>query len=161
MLEIKDRNIEIPELKTEFLFRRRPVAIPGDLRPAWKIGLLVLLLNSCCKNGRTSLARLHVLSWGIRTIENRRNLKTAITGNLSPDSLIVRFDPFLNRALDFAIGEGLVRREEGSKIEITPKGRKLAEELTQVAAAYKDEKQFINSIQQGVTETLVNQMFRK
>jgi hypothetical protein len=79
---------------------------------------------------------------------------------LTPDSLIVRFDPFLNRALDFAIGERLVCRHEGNKVGLTPNGRKLAEELTQVESAYAVEKQFIDSIRQGVTEALVNQMFR-
>lgn len=155
-----DLNIEIPELKTEFFFRRRPVAIPGDLRPAWRIGLLVLLLNNCCRSSRTSLARLHVLGWGIRTKENQRKLKAAIAGNLTPDSLIVRFDPFLNRALDFANGEGLVCRHEGSKIELTLSGKKLAEELAQEETVYTDEKRFIHSIRQGVTEGLVKQMFR-
>lgn len=160
MSDIKYHDIEIPELKADFLFRRRPVAIPGDLRPAWRIGLLVLLLNNCCRSGRTSLARLHVLGWGIMTKENRRNLTSAIKGDMSPDTLIVRFDPFLNRALDFAIGEGLVRRNEGSKVELTLSGKNFAEELAQEETAYADEKQFIDSIRQEVTEALVNQMFR-
>lgn len=159
MPDIEVTHIEIPELKTEFLFRRQPVAIPGDLRPGWRIGLLVLLLNNCCRSGRTSLTRLHVLSWGIRTKENRRALQAAIEGALSPDSLVVRVEPFLNRAVDFAIGEGLVRRYGGNKIELIPNGRELAEELGKIETAYVVEKQFIATIHQGVTETLVNHMF--
>ena len=151
--------IEIPELKTKFLFRRQPVAIPGDLRPGWRIGLLVLLLNNCCRSGRTSLARLHVLSWGIRTKENRRDLQAAIEGTLSPDSLVIRVEPFLNRAVDFAIGEGLVRRSGGSKIELISKGKELARELGKIETIYVIEKQFIEAIHQEVTETLVNHMF--
>lgn len=152
-------QIDIPELKTKFLFRRRPVAIPGDLRPGWRIGLLVLLLNNCCRSGRTSLARLHVLSWGIRTKENRRALQAAIEGTLTSDSLLVRFDPFLNGAVDFAIGEALVRRSGGSKIELLPKGRELAVELEKIETAYVVERQFIAVINQGVTETMVSHMF--
>lgn len=159
MPDIEVTHIEIPELKTEFLFRRQPVAIPGDLRPGWRIGLLVLLLNNCCRSGRTSLARLHVLSWGIRTKENRRALQAAIEGALSPDSLVVRVEPFLNRAVDFAIGEGLVRRSGGNKIELAPNGRELAEELGKIETAYVVEKKFIAAIHQGVTEKLVNHMF--
>jgi hypothetical protein len=152
-------QIDIPELKTKFLFRRRPMAIPGDLRPGWRIGLLVLLLNSCCRSGRTSLARLHVLSWGIRTKESRRALQAAIDGTLTPDSLVVRFDPFLNGAVDFAIGEELVRRSGGSKIELTPKGRELAVELEKIETAYVVERKFIAVISQSVTERMVDHMF--
>lgn len=154
-----DIEIEIPELKTEFLFRRRPASIPGDLRPGWRIGLLVLLLKNCCRGGRTSLARLHVLSWGIRTKENRENLQAAITGSLAPDSVIVRFEPLLNRAVDFAIGEGLVRRAGGNKIELTARGREFAMDMERVHTIFEVEKAFINVIRQRVTETLVNRMF--
>ena len=159
MSDKEGTQIDIPELKTEFLFRRRPVAIPGDLRPGWRIGLLVLLLNNCCRAGRTSLTRLHVLSWGIRTNESRRALRAALSRTFSPSSLVVRFEPFLNRAVDFAIGEGLVRRSGGNKIELTPNGRKLAEELASIETAYVVERQFIEEIQLNVTEALVNHMF--
>lgn len=160
MFSTVNGKIEIPELKTEFLFRRRPVAIPGNLRPAWRIGLLTLLLNGCCRSARTSLARLHVLSWGVSTDENRYNLLNAVEGALTPDSLIVRFDPFLNRAIDFAIGEGLVRRCDGSKIELTSSGKSLANELLMTETIYVEEKRFISVIRLRVTETLVSHMFR-
>jgi hypothetical protein len=153
-----DEHVDIPELKTDFLFRRRPMAIPGDLRPSWKIGLIVLWLKTCCRGGRTSLARLHVLSWGTRTEKSRSDLQAAIKGDLHPTSIIVRFDPFLNRSVDFAIGEGLIQRS-GSKIELTLDGQKLAEELEQINSVYVSEKKFISEIRQSVTETLVNNMF--
>lgn len=158
MHNVGNEQIEIPELRADFLFRRRPVAIPGDLRPSWRIGLIVLLLNKCCRGRHTSLTRLHVLSWGIRTEKNRSDLKSAIKGALQPDSIIVRFEPFLNRSIDYAIGEGLIRRS-GSKIELTPRGQKLAEELEQVESVYIIEKHFIDEIRQSVTEMLVNNMF--
>lgn len=159
MADTELTQFDIPELRTEFVFRRRPVAIPGDLRPGWRIGLLVLLLNRCCRSGRTSLTRLHVLSWGIRTKESRRALLAAVEGTLTPDSLIVRFEPFLNRAVDFAIGEELVRRLGGSRIELTSNGKKLAEELAKIETAFVVENQFMETIRHKVTETLVNRMF--
>lgn len=109
-------RIEIPELDAAFVFRRRPVAIPGDLRPSWRIGLLVQLLRRCCRGGRSTLARLHVLSWGIRTKESRRQLQDALNGHAAPDCLIVRLEPFLNRAVDLAIGEDVTVHGEGAAI---------------------------------------------
>src|SRR5258705_12942506 len=97
-------DFEIPELKVEFVFRQRPLAIPGDLRPTWRIALIALLLKNCCRGGRSSFARLHVLSWGIRTQQSQSDLRAAAAGNVPLSSVIVRFDPFLDRAIDFAIG---------------------------------------------------------
>jgi hypothetical protein len=152
-------SLDIPELRTPFVFRKRPIAIPADLRPGWRIGLLVLLLKNCCRNRRTSFARLHVLSWGLRTAQSRRQLQAAVEGRLSPDSLIVRFEPFLVQAVDFAIGEGLVRREGGAKIELTALGLKLAEELEGAESTFDVEKRFMAVIRTKVSEDLVNKMF--
>jgi hypothetical protein len=151
--------LDIPELRTPFVFRRRPVAIPADLRPAWRIGLLVLLLKKCCRGHRTSLARLHVLSWGFRSVEGRQQLLAAVQGHLSPDSLVVRFEPFLVQAVDFALGEGLVRRDGGNKIELTPAGETLAEELESTEMAFAAEKNLMGQIRTKVTEDLVQKMF--
>lgn len=152
--------LNIEELRTDFLFTRRPSAVPGDLRPAWRIGLLVLLLNGCCRSARSSFARLHVLNWGISSSKSRENLLAAVNGTMSAQSLIVRFDPFLNRAVDFAIGEGLIKRYDGSKIELTTQGKQLAKDIVAADTAYLSEKSFINAIRFEVSETLVSTMFR-
>lgn len=155
-----DSMLDINELQTSFLFTRRPLTVPGDLRPTWKIGLIVLLLNGCCRGGRSSFARLHVLNWGIASENSKNNLLATVNNTLSPQSLVVRFDPFLNRAVDFAIGEGLVKRYDGSKIELTTMGKLLAKEISEADSIYILEKQFINLIRHGVSENLVSKMFR-
>lgn len=151
--------LDIPELKTSFLFRSRPVTIPGDLRPAWRISLLVLLLSYCCRSGKSSLARLHVLSWAIRTEQSQQDLLSVITQERSPSSLIVRFDPFLDRALDFAVGEGLVRHCGGKAVELTNSGKALALELNDSEDIFLSEKRFITSVKHKVSEKLVNEVF--
>lgn len=151
--------LDIPELKTSFLFRRRPVAIPGDLRPAWRIGLLILLLSHCCRSTKSSLARLHVLSWAIRTEQSQQDLLSVIERERNPSSLIVRFDPFLDRALDFAIGEGLITHCGGKAIELTSAGKALSLELDGSETLFLAEKKFIASVKHKVSEKLVNEVF--
>ncbi len=160
MTETSLPTFEIPELKADFVFRRRPFAIPGDLRPAWRIGLIVLLLKNCCRGGKSSLGRLHVLSWGIRSRQSRRDLEAATDGELPLASLIVRFDPFLDRAVDFAIGENLLTHIGGRAVELTASGRRLATEVESNNSLFEAEKSFIASIRRDVTEQLVDQMFR-
>lgn len=149
----------VPELEATFTFRRRPVALPGDLRPTWRIGLLSLLLRHCCRQQRSSLTRLHVLNWAVRSEANHEDLTALIEGKLSPDQLIVRFDPAFNRAIDFAIGEGLVKRVDGSRIELTEQGKTFAEVISKDSEVYITEKEMIGAIKQKVSETLVDNIF--
>lgn len=159
MLEDMLQIADIPELNTEIVFRRRPLSLPEDLRPAWRIGLLVLLLSTCCRSGKSSRARIHVLSWGIRTKKSQLDLVAAISGDLNPSNLLVRFDPFLDRALDFAIGEDLIQLVGGKSVALTSTGKQLAEEIRQSDTVFAAEKVFIDSIGQKVTEEIVKQMF--
>lgn len=159
MRELISHPLVIPELNTEFLFRQRPVAVPGDLRPTWRMGLLVQLLYRCCRQHRSSLTRLHVLNWAVRTDGNRQALIELIAKGLSPHSLVVRFDPAFNRAMDFALAEGLVRRFDGSRIELTLHGVSLAQEISENEDVYGPEKAFIDDIRQRVTEALVDSIF--
>lgn len=151
--------IAIPEFRTPFIFRQRPASIPADLRPAWRIGLIVLLLNNCCRNGKTSLTRLHVLSWGFITSDGRSQLALAVEGKLSPDSLVIRFEPFLLQAVDYAVGERIILRIGGDKVELTELGRKLAVELQADKAIFASEKGLMATIGMRVTEDLIKRMF--
>lgn len=154
-----EKVFSIPELDVEFIFRRRPVALPGDLRPTWRIGLLALLLSQCCRGQRSSLTRVHVLNWAVRSEPNHEDLMSLVEGRLPPDALIVRFDPAFNRAIDFAIGEGLVRRVDGSRIELTDSGKAFANEISADPEVLLFEKRLASTIRQRVTETLVDNIF--
>ncbi len=150
---------ELDDLSGGLIFRRRPISIPGDLRPVWRIGLIVILLSRCCRGGKTSLARLHVLSWASRTEQARASLRAALGGTKSPDSLVVRFEPALNRAVDFARGEGLVRRVDGNKIELTDAGRALVKEIDDDKEAFAAEKAFAAELGFKVTEKIIDHIF--
>jgi len=147
------------ELDAGFTFRRRPVSMPADLRPGWRIASIVLLINKCCRQNRTSFARLHVLSWALRTESSRRTLLAAIDGLLTPDSVIARVEPSLNRAVDFALGEGLLRRVDGDRLELTHAGLAFADDVTNADSTFVAEKEFIGTLKKRLTESLVNQLF--
>lgn len=159
MDERDEARAAVFELDVPFIFRRRPVALPGDLRPTWRIGLLVLLLSQCCRQQRSSLTRIHVLNWAARSETNHADLTALIAGKLSPDQLIVRFDPACNRAIDFAIGEGLLKRVDGSRIELTESGKALADEISKDSEVYVSEKKLAGAIKQKASETLVDNIF--
>lgn len=152
-------SIDIPELRTAFTFRRRPVPLPADLRPVWRIALIVLLLRKCCRQGRTSIARLHVLSWGLRTEESREQLLAASDGKLTPDALIVRFEPFLSLAIDFALAERLIARDGGDRVVLTASGNVFADEIEANIEVLAPEKDFMGLIKGKITEGMVKQMF--
>lgn len=146
-------------LNTAFVFRSRPISLPADLRPTWRIGLLVLMLSKCCRQQKSSLTRLHVLNWAVRSEPNMESLLALLANELTPDSLIVRFEPAFNRAIDFAIGEGLIQRVDGARIELTTAGKSFAKEIVEKADLYSNEKRLLDLVRLRASEGLVDQIF--
>jgi hypothetical protein len=78
---------------------------------------------------------------------------------LSPHSLIIRFEPFLLQAIDYAIAEHLVRRDKGSTISLSESGSRLAQELDDNSQVFASEKAVMEILRTRITEDLVKRMF--
>lgn len=141
-----------------FVFRDQPVSVPADLRPIWRLSLLMLVLNRSCRQGKASLQKLHVLNWALRTPESRHAMIEALEGTSAPDTALVRFDPALNKTLDFARGEGLVEVLDGPRYQITPKGLAIAEDLAKDPNAFMVEQSFLETVGSRLTENFVAKM---
>jgi hypothetical protein len=149
----------VDEVNVPFIFRSRPMPIPADLRPGWRLGMVVLLLRECCRRNKSSPTRLHVLSWASLTLENQAQLLDAVNGTRSPDSLLIRIEPSLNRAVDFCVGEGLVIRSGGNRYELSAAGIQLADELQARDDCFLAERRFMKQLGKRVTEDLIKSIF--
>jgi hypothetical protein len=152
-------RLDIPELRTTFIFSSRPEGIPGDLRPLWRVGTILLILLLASRGGKSSLVRLHVLNWAIRTPESQQALRDVIAGQTIPGAVLVRIEPSLSRALDLACGEGLLHRLESGSIELTDQGKLAAEGILAENSVFSQEKRFLKEIGKSLTETLVKRLF--
>ena len=149
----------IQNIESRFFFKSRPEAIPADLRPLWRIAIITLILHRASRGGKSTVGRLHVINWAIRTKENMQTLINIIEGKLAPDTIIARIEPSLNRAVDLAHGEGLIERPGGDRISLTAKGQLAAESINKQADLFVEEKRFLKAIGKSVTEQMVQAIF--
>jgi hypothetical protein len=142
----------LAKLDIPFIFKRRPSPVPGDLRPTWRIALILLiLLNSRSK--KASLRKLHVVSWAARTSVNRELFIKYSKGEIAKDEVIPRVEPSLNRAIDLARGEGLVSIDDGKNLALSASGLKAAEEINGSDDCLVEEKAFLSEIKTFANET--------
>ena len=153
-------SFHVPELDTPFVFTARPEPVPSDLRPNWRISVILLILRIASRGSKSSFGRLHVLNWAIRTQENQETLIKIIGRDISPDTVVVRIEPFLNRAVNLANGEGLVERVSGDRIQLTSKGISAADMLRN-QEVFIDEQRFLEFIGKALTEQTVDHLFSR
>ncbi len=141
-------------LDVGFEFDRRPTPVPAALRPEWRIASLLLALRQCWGN-RATRRQLHVLNWALRTPEARATFAHVIAGNIRPDEAIVRFDPVVDRALQFAEGEKLITTS-GEVVILTSRGSEFVQKLLHNKDCMQVEKEFLSSLGRKLTQAQVD-----
>jgi Mn-dependent DtxR family transcriptional regulator len=73
--------------------------------------------------------------------------------------VIPRIEPGLNRAVNFARGEGLVEVEKGKNLRLTPSGLGAAKEIDEAKECLEAEKEFLRSVKQYTSEMKIEDLF--
>src|SRR5215469_6065148 len=97
-----------------FELSARPEPLPGDLRLAWGIALVILILGRS-RAKRASLQKLHFMAHSARTRATRDQAERLFAGTLTSADMVVRVEPWLNRAIAFATAARLVSLEHLKK----------------------------------------------
>lgn len=121
-------NSLLKVMDAQFVIREVPDAISADLRPVWRVGLCVVILKHS-RASTASLRKLHVMSWSLSKEENFSLIVKALDDDRFKRKLIVRYDPALDRAMDFAVGEKLVNINSSAKYKLTELGERFYKEI--------------------------------
>ncbi|MFT8247242.1 hypothetical protein [Roseomonas sp. BN140053] len=131
----------------------------GDLRMSWGIALVILILGRS-RGKRASLQKLHFMAHSARTKETREEVRRVFAGTYSSADLVVRVEPWLNRAIAFATAASLVTLEHGRAVKLTDGGVKTLERLSSAESVMTEEKEFLNVISPLATEAAVDRVMR-
>lgn len=144
------------------VFKRRPTALPADIRPFRKIGqiLLVLLLGS--SKGSAPIFKLQFFN-SLFVDKNSINdflHQYAMNEDVKPVDL--RLDPFINRAISQAIGRGYIKAVgQNGHLTLRQKGKELAEKIAQDEEIFHNEKMVLDIVKKTVSPAKLNRIFRK
>ena len=143
-------------------FTQRPIPIPADYRPMYKIALLVLILRLCCRSETSNLLKLHLFSWALTSDKNLIKLREYVTSNFQSDFSVWGIEPALNRALQLAIAENICEVINGKNYKLTEKGFKFYEMINSDKELFNNEKTFLNFIgKTKITDSLIDAMSKQ
>ena len=147
---------ETPLVYTDIVFNAKPDAVPYNYRISYKVTQLCLIMRICGRGDVCSLIKLHMISFALISQENMRKLVDFADGIGSAP--IVRFDPSVNRALTYAIGCGLIKRQQNAKYKLTDRGKQLAEQIKVVGDLMVIEIGDLNLLAKKLTERKVEEI---
>jgi len=130
------------QLDVPFRFEEQPDPVPAALRPERRVPLLLLLVAKCHGSG-ASWKVLQLLNWTTRDPRNMELLLSLQEHSDIPDRPVVRFEPALDRALDLAVGLGLLEQKTSRAFRLTPDGKALVGEI-EGAGTFEREREILD-----------------
>ncbi|WDV29748.1 hypothetical protein [Aeromonas caviae] len=127
--------------KKGITFNYRGSHLDPELRPLWRISLLVLILIKLCSGNKANSKKLQAL-YSLVASEKKRLLYSSDIN--SHDFLNIRFDPLVDRAIDLGVGHLLFKLDDAKSIVLTTKGIAFGKRIEQDDNIFILEKQFMN-----------------
>lgn len=137
----------------------RASAVPSSYRITYKVSQILLIMNlSCGARKGCSLEKLQMIIDAAENENYMKNLKKFIDKEI--DVIIIRYDPSLNRALIYALAEGLITVQKNKLYKLTNDGKLYIEKIKNEKDIYIREKEVLGEIKEDLTEdrikTLMN-----
>lgn len=141
------------EERARLRFERRPSPVLAEHRPMYKIGQVLLILHLASRGGKSSLPRLQLFNWAMKS-KRRQGLLALAVGKKVLQVPAWGFDPALAIAVRLAIAEGLVF-EKTTGYMISHAGELFVKEILKDTELFERERSFLTSIGKGLTEAMV------
>jgi hypothetical protein len=137
-------------------FVRRPSPVLVEHRPLYKITQLLLVLQVSSRGGKSTLPRLHLFNWALKSTDRIQKLLDAANAKVL-HMTAWGFDPALAIAIRFAVAEGLVAATS-TGYQLTEKGRAFITEVLKDADAFAAERKLLTQIGKDITEGMVEKV---
>lgn len=144
-------DIRDPLLDAPFWLRPRPDPISGDLRLSWGLALIVLMIGNS-RGKRASFPKLHLLAHSARTMHGRQAMVRYLETRATSDQPLIRFEPWLNRALSFANAERLTSFVNGKSATLTASGNAMLSALGKADGLMREERVFAERCARALSE---------
>lgn len=142
----------------EIRFSKKKVPLSPELRPFYRISQIILVLHLSSTKETASLLKLQLFNWGL---QNTRRFDRLLKLKETNDFPLIRFDPFLNRALNYGVAMDLFTLNKNTrKFSLTVKGRELALQLLR-ESIFTEEKTFLLQIKKGLSDTYLIGLFKE
>jgi len=126
-------------------FAKRPISIPADYRPNYKIAQICLVLKYACIGNKSGLLKLHLFSWAFKQIENRNALLRFVESDFKSEFSVWGIEPTLNRALHIAAAEKYCSYSKGS-YKLEDRGKVFCEKIEEDEEILSEEIALLNTI---------------
>lgn len=143
---------------SRFEVSSRPSSLTALLRPTWRVPVTTCLVKAC-RSQRARREQLLVLNWAVRSRPTVDRLAQYMRGEADARDVGVRYEPALVRAVNIAVGTGLLIAAENDWIELSDAGSELYDQICQ-QGLFADERAALGSLPRPLPFGTAEQLLR-
>lgn len=147
----------IPDNVEGISFTNRPIAVPYNYRIIYRISQIILIIYYCCNRKACSLEKIHITSSALSTKDEMEKLLQFIDKE-KESYILVRFNPAINRAIDFALAEDILIRQKNGLFKLSTKGKRYMDNIVKDRDLFIFEKLNLSNIGTKLTEDKISQL---
>ena len=145
-------------INNDIIFDAKATAVPYNYRISYKISLVCLIIGKCCGKRGCSAIKLQMINAAIITSAGRKELLALTTKRSITEIALVRFDPTISRAINFALSDELIYQQGNGLFRLTEKGKRLLSEIYEDSPLMVVEKNFFQELSSKLTEELIEEI---
>ena len=142
-------------INSDIIFDPKEEAVPFNYRISYKVSLVCLIIGKCCGKKGCSAIKLQMINAAVSTASARRELLTLTSQVSLSEATLVRFDPAISRAINYALADELIFRQGNGLFRLTDKGKSLVQEIYKNLELMVIEKEFFQELSNKLTEEMI------
>ena len=97
------------------------------------------------------MIKLHIIATAISDLEYKQKLEKYLKTHIEKE-FVVRFEPALNRALEYALADNFIVQQANGTYKLTDKGKELTSKIIDDKTIFTHEKIILEEISSDLTE---------
>ena len=130
-------------------------AVPYNYRISYKVSLICLIIGECCGKKGCSATKLQMIDSAVSTNKRRKELLVIANGTALSEITLVRFDPAISRAINYALADQLIYRQGNGMFRLKEKGHSLVNKIYKNSELMIVEKDFFVALSNRLTEEII------
>ncbi len=141
----------------EIVFDAKPDAVPYNYRISYKVSQICLIIDMTgWGNNGCSPIKLHMISFALSSKEIMDKLIAFTQGD--SEAPMIRFDPAVNKAVSFAIADGLIVQTNKGRYALSEKGKMFVTTIKKDKGVLVAEKIELQGLSKKLSEERINRL---
>lgn len=145
-------------INNDIIFDIKASAVPYNYRISYKIALICAIIGKCCGKKGCSAIKLQMINAATTSKKAKDELFTLIDNPFITETTIIRFDPAISRAINFAMADTVIFRQSNGLYRLKDKGKALLNAIYTDDTILAVEKRLLSELSNRLTEEIIDRI---